>query len=470
MAIDPHPGAVPGPSHPERVSGWVHGLEFPDLPDAVVARARALLLDTLGVAAAGGATPAAGIAYDLAAEQFAAGEAPAAVPLPFDGRPVSASGAAYALATRIDSLDAHDGYQPAKGHAGVALVPALLALGQAAPAPAGRTALAALVAGYEVAARAGTALHASTPDYHSSGAWNALGVAALGARLRGFGEPRAIARALGIAEYHAPRAPMLREIDAPSMLHDSSGWGALAGTAAVLLTERGFSSSPAELPRAEGDWSSLGEQWLILEQYVKPHPVCYWAQPAVRAGLALRSERAIDPARIRRVRIETFHEATRLHAEIPPTTEVAQYALAFPVAAALTRGRLGPAEITRDGLDDPAIGDLVGRIEVVENAQLTQRFPAERLAVVTVERDDGVVFQSEPTQPYGVPDDPMDDAAIRAKFHDYAASALGAERTAALAAAVDRLSDPGADLTSVADLVRDDRHDWEPGNAGEAGR
>ena len=39
--------------------------------------------------------------------------------------------------------------------------------------------LAALVIGYEIAGRAAIALHATVTDYHTSGAWNGLGVAAL---------------------------------------------------------------------------------------------------------------------------------------------------------------------------------------------------------------------------------------------------------------------------------------------------
>jgi len=104
---------------------------------------------------------------------------------------VSAAGAAYAVAARIDNLDAHDGYQPAKGHAGVTVVAALLACAQQRPQGLdGHSALAALVAGYEIACRAGTALHATAGDYHSSGAWNALGAATVGCRLAGLGPGR----------------------------------------------------------------------------------------------------------------------------------------------------------------------------------------------------------------------------------------------------------------------------------------
>jgi len=435
------------------VAAWAHALRFDDIPGDVIARVQDLLLDTLGVAAGAGLTTAGRRAYDLAASQFASGD-DGRVRLPFDGRPVSAAGAAYALATRIDNLDAHDGYQPAKGHAGVALVAALLAFGQEnAVPPGGRASLAALVAGYEIAARAGATLHASTPAYHSSGAWNALGVAVLGARLRGMADARGFGQALGIAEYHAPRAPMMREIDAPSMLHDSSGWGALAGTTAVWLAESGFTGSPAELTATGHEWSDLGSRWLVNEQYVKPHPVCFWAQPAVRAALALRERHGLAPERIRRIRITTFHEATRLAAGVPATTEAAQYALAFPVASALVHGRLGPGEIAGAGLEHPLARDLVERISLAESDDFNARFPAERLASVLVELDDGTVYESPPTQPRGVPADPMDRAAIVAKFRAYAAPVLTESQAATLEEQVLRLDRADATLASVVDAT-----------------
>ena len=68
-----------------------------------------------------------------------------------------------------------------------------------------RDALRALVVAYEIAARAAFALHASVSDYHTSGAWNALGVAAIGCRLRS-ANPDQLRQAFGIAEYHGPGA------------------------------------------------------------------------------------------------------------------------------------------------------------------------------------------------------------------------------------------------------------------------
>ena len=77
--------------------------------------------------------------------------------------------------------DAHDGHNLTKGHAGVAILPALAAVADAGRRIEGREFLTTLVVGYEIATRAGMALHATVTDYHTSGAWNALGCAAVAA-------------------------------------------------------------------------------------------------------------------------------------------------------------------------------------------------------------------------------------------------------------------------------------------------
>ena len=79
----------------------------------------------------------------------------------------------------IDALDAHDGHRLTKGHAGVVILPVLLALCDELAACSGAEFLTRFVIGYEIAVRTGIALHASVDDYHTSGAWNAVGAAAL---------------------------------------------------------------------------------------------------------------------------------------------------------------------------------------------------------------------------------------------------------------------------------------------------
>ncbi len=217
----------------------------------------------------------------------------------FDGRRAGIAGAAFAGASTIDAVDGHDGHVLTKGHAGVAILPALLALCDGtSPGRAvdGREFLACLTLGYEIATRAGIAQHASVADYHCSGSWNSVGCAAVAGRVLAFDEAH-IREALGIAEYFGPRGQMLRTTGAPSMVKDGSGWGAHVGISAAWLAREGFTGAPAVTVEDEGlrrYWADLGTRWRIREQYFKAYPVCRWAQPAVEAALALQRAHGFD--------------------------------------------------------------------------------------------------------------------------------------------------------------------------------
>ncbi len=439
----------------QTVSDFTFALRFEEIPPATVEMATLLTLDTLGVAAAATRMPAAEIARDTAAMLFAAGaDAPSARML-FDTRRVSPAGAAYAGATQIDNLDAHDGYQPAKGHIGVAALPALAAFADTLPAVSGREALVCMVLGYEIGARAGVVLHATVSDYHTSGAWNALAVAAIGARLRGH-DAGQLRQGLGIAEYHGPRSQMMREIDNPSMLHDGSGWGALAGVTAAFLAERGFTGAPAltvEAPEVAHRWADLGSRWETDQQFIKPYPICRWAHAPIDAALRLRRAHGLKAADVAAVEIATFHESSRLAGGMPDTSPRAQYSLPFPVAAAIARGKVGLEEVTGDGLRDPEIARLVAATTVREEAKYNARFPDRgRWGDVTLVLKDGRRLESGETNARGGAEDPLPRAEVVAKFHDYAAPVVGEARAQEIEQAILGLERPGADFKRAIDL------------------
>jgi 2-methylcitrate dehydratase PrpD len=441
---------------------FIHRLSYADLPAAVVTQAKRCVLDLVGVAASGRQTDLSRIVHGFALAQMGGGSGSGARLL-FDGRRASASGAAYAGASTIDAFDAHDGHRLTKGHAGVALLPALLAVSDATSRWDGRELLTSLVLGYEIAIRAGIALHASVSDYHTSGAWNALGCAALVARHLGL-DAAATRHALGIAEYHGPRSQMMRCIDHPTMVKDGSGWGALAGVSAASLAADGFTGAPAVLVE-NGDpiWNDLGRRWTILEQYFKLYPVCRWAQPAVEAAAVLM-QRGASASRIAQVEIRTFHHAVRLGTRPPASTEEAQYALGFPVAALLVRGRLAADEIMSDGLADSAVVAMAERIRVVEDEAFSARFPAERIAVVRITLDDGTLLESQPTAARGDPEAPLADEELVQKFRTLTRMLPRARRAAIERAVADLDRSPSA-AAALAEAVLSPIEDLSP--AGE---
>lgn len=435
-----------------RLSAFIHELRFADLPTPVIEQGQRCVLDLLGIGAVGAGTQLSRFACEHAARHFGAvGVGPRML---FDGRRVSPVGAALAGGMTIDSLDGHDGHVLAKGHVGAALLPTLLALADGDTATLdGPELLTALVMGYEVGVRAGMALHATAGGYHNSGAWNALACAGAAARLLRLSR-QATEHALGIAEYHGPRGPMMRCIDHPTMVKDGSGWGAMTGVSAALLAADGFTGAPALLvhddqPHIAALWTDLGMRWRILELYFKPHPVCRWSQPAVQAALELRNRYQLTAIQVDQVEVVTFHHAARLRTRRPRTTEEAQYSLPFPVAAALARGTVGPAEVGQGGLTDERVLRLSDAITVTERHEYNARFPAQRWAEVTVVLRDGRRISSGPTTAVGDPDRPLTDAALVDKFHTLADGQLGRQRSAAIATAVQQLTDPTADLRQL---------------------
>lgn len=404
------------------LNSFIHQLTLEQLPEAVIQNACTCTLDLLGVGTAGHQTRLSKIMSDFVTAQM-----PGDIPLMFSDKTASLAGATLFGGMLIDSIDAHDGQALTKGHVGVAILPALLALAEQEELD-GPEFITALVIGYEIATRAGIALHSTVTDYHTSGAWNCIAVAAVAARILKLSQRQTL-EALGIAEFYGPRSQMMRCIDHPTMVKDGSGWGAHAGISAAILARSGFTGAPAltlAADNVESVWSDLGQRWYILEQYFKAYPVCRWAQPAVEAVRQIRHEETIDIEKIRAIHIYSFHEATRLHVKQPSTTEQAQYSLPYSVACALMDDIVTAEAIaeTDFGLLNPGRLRLSNRVLTHEVDHYNGLFPAERWAHAVIEMEDGQLLQSAPCIARGNPENPLTSAEIKDKFFTLSRSGL----------------------------------------------
>ncbi len=440
-----------------RVAEFALGTSADQIPASTKEAAALMMLDTMGVLIGAGPMEAGVIARDTAALLYASSSADHSARMLFDGRKVSLAGAAYAAATQTDNLDAHDGYNPTKGHIGVVVIPALLALAEQCPELTGPDALAAVVVGYEIAGRAGLALHASVSDYHTSGAWNALGVAAMTARLRGQ-DPDQLRQSFGIAEYHGPRSQMMREIANPTMLHDGSGWGAMVGISAAILAEQGFTGAPAltvEEDIAAPFWADLGNFWQMEHQYIKPYPICRWAHAAIDGVRHLMLQHDLSHDQIAAIRINSFHEAACLYSGVPKTTSQAQYSLHFAVAVQAVHGRIGVEHISGPGLKDTAVAEFLTRIAVAETDQHNQRFPQGRSADVVIQTTDGRVLESGDVHARGGPEAPMNRQSIIDKFMQFSTPTLGHARASSIRDGILDLVRSGTPFSDLQPLLFD---------------
>ena len=385
-----------------------------NLPDAVQHQAKRCLMDALGALIAGSRTPVAGIMRKTAKEQFGGDQATILV----SGERVSAVGAALANGFFGNALDIDDGYRNVKGHPGACALPPVLTAAEMAGEISGREFLTALVVAYELGIRAGVIRHATYETYHSSGSWGAVAGAAAAGRLMGLSAEK-IFHAMGAAEYHAPIAPMMKGIDTPSMGKDSIGWGCLVAVMSACMARDGFTGvCPLFDDAPDAQWvKNLGDVWEILNLYFKPYAACRWGQPAVAGALQIVRDNALTPKRIRRIRVRTFEAAARLPSGHPKDTEEAQYSLAFPVAAALLDGEVGPAQVLPPRLYDPELLALLDKVSTEGAPEFEAEFPAKAPCEVVVETIAGQTYRSGRIEAIWEPPDRLpSDQELETKF------------------------------------------------------
>jgi 2-methylcitrate dehydratase PrpD len=426
---------------------FIRDTRWVQLPQAVQHQARRCLLDALGALIAGAVTPAARLVADMACSQFRGDDAT----ILFHGSRVSAAGAALANGFSGNALDVDDGYRLVKGHPGACVLPVVLAAAEMASSCSGKDLLTALLIGYEIGIRCGRIRHATYSTYHSSGSWGAIAGAAAAGRLLNL-DAEALWHAMGAAEYHAPIAPMMKGIETPSMGKDSIGWGAMVAMLSVLMARNGFTGiTPLFADTPDPDWiTGLGRDWQINQLYFKPYTACRWAQPAVDGARYLQRQFNLKTEDIRSIRIRTFAAACALHTRPPANTEEAQYNIAFPVAAALVDGEVGPRQVLPPRIFDPIILNLLARVSTEIDEEIEAAFPDKTFAEVIVETEDGRRLSSGRVQPRWEPPHTLPtDSELENKFRWLVSPVIGDTAAGKLMALVWHLED----LEQISDLI-----------------
>lgn len=373
----------------DRAIQFILQATWKDLPSEVQHQARRCLLDSLGALIAGTETSVWKLMAGFCVEQHADDEATILV----TGQRASAVGATLANGFAANALDIDDGHRCIKGHPGACVLPALLAASERCSSLSGEAFLTALIVGYEIGIRAGLIRHALYQTYHSSGSWGAIAGATAAGKVLGL-SANTLRQALGTAEYHAPIAPMMKGINTPCMGKDSVGWGAMVGMASVLMAQRGFTGvEPLFSDASDPEWvTSLGDRYEVLNLYFKPYAGCRWAQPAIAGTLEIAHQNSVASNDISHIRVRTFEAAVKLSRAHPQNTEQAQYNLAYPVAAALIDGELGPRQVLPPRIHDGAVLALADRVEAEVAPEYEQAFPEKTYADVEVVTQDGRIF------------------------------------------------------------------------------
>lgn len=375
---------------------FVGRFEIANLPQEVVEKARACLLNAYGIALDCHDTPYAPVAR--AAALAMDGERKDGATLLGDGRRTSVGGACLANSALFHGRAQEDSCGAA--HFGTILVPLLTAMIEAGHGPVARL-IPALAAGYE----AGGALEktyagATTPGgFRSSAIYGTIAAAAAAARMLNLDEARFAAALSNAVSFSG--GVLQSFADGTDEWRYQVGIVARNGLVAAELARAGSVSAPhafegksgfvRAFARSDADMSAVtkdfGRDWAILRTAFKPYPVCAFNQTPVIAALALREqigERRIARARVRMNPYEMgyagmdstgpFHSISGTLMSIP-----------FCIAATLVRG--APSMQLMTTYDDKAVNALVPHIALAPDSAVPTL-----CAVIEVETDDGARF------------------------------------------------------------------------------
>lgn len=352
---------------------FVATIRWDALPEPVRRKAWMCLLDNLGATLAGTLTRVSAIAADYVAAAWPGDDAT----IVLHKRRASAAGAAFANGCAANGIDIDDSARYAYGHAGAQIFPTALSVAESLGC-SGAQLLCALVVGYEVAHRIGRCWHASRSEYQACGSWGSVACAAVAAHLMEL-TPDQVHHALGIAEYHAPNLPMMRDVDHPAMVKHGIGWAAMTGVVSAGLAARGFTGIPTLLSFPEyQEWGQdIGRNYLMVDGVAwksEHYACCGWAHAGVEGARQLVETNNIKLADIASIRVESSRATARLGTRLPATTEEAQFNQAWPLAAMLIDGEIGPAQMLEERLPDPQIRELAGRVEVVATDEMEELY------------------------------------------------------------------------------------------------
>ncbi len=395
---------------------YVLDLDVHQLPSAVGEAVKDCLIDLLAAAAAGATTPPARHTRRMAASFFADGPSN----VWFTTKRLRPEAAALVNSAAASALDLDDGQRAAGGHPGAAILPSVLAVGQAVDA-GGRDIIAAATAGYEVAVRIGAARDFSRLDTLSTGRWSAYGAAAAAGRLRCV-TPEVLAQALAIAGVLSPGLSAAGySAVMGNQVKEGIPWSVFTGLAALELAEQGM-TGPLDILDHPDYFDGrrilrgLGHTYAVTDVYFKPYACCRWIHAAIDGLIDLMAQAAIASEQITGITVHTFERALRLNNyPDPPTIEAAQYSVPFCLALAARSGAAALLPISPTRLTEPKTVALARRVCLAVDTDMDRRFPTEAGARVVVETDRGR-YEQTVRFPLGDPRNPLGRPRLVEKF------------------------------------------------------
>jgi 2-methylcitrate dehydratase PrpD len=292
--------------------------------------------------------------------------------------------------------------------------------------------------GYEAAGRIAAAMHPhhTLAGFLPTGTCGAFGAAAAASRLMGH-DADGMLNSFGNAGYLLPLSMAEHLMGGYTSKILQGGQAASAGLTAAGLAGAGITGAPYVLegsslgggftqittrgePVLDRIVGGLGDRFSIMDIYFKPYTACRHTHGGAQAALQLVEEEDFTPQDIETVVVHTYAIASTAVGKgvsADSTFVSAQFSLPYVVAACLTDGEMGPAQLREDRTSDPAVLDLAKKVEVKVDPELAKVYPGMTSSRVEITLKSGRTMARQVDIPKGDPRDPMtaDDLAAKLK-------------------------------------------------------
>lgn len=434
----------------QQIARLVAGVTYNGLPDTVRDKAKLLLLDHIGCMVAGSITGGARKMTDYLAGTDGGG------PSTVFGTALrlSPANAAHANATSASMLSLDDSYV-LFGHPGASIIPAALAVAEQG-GKSGKDLIAAVVCGYEMSLRLGTALRPTeTRDRQVKGlaTWQIFGACSAASLLHDFDEV-SVADAFGLVPMHAP-LPFLRKFHSRPMnlLKNNYGWANKGAITAVDLVRAGFHGNRTIFDGDDGFWAmagsnqfasaeltaNWGERFFILDTGFKPYGVCRWIHTTIDALRTLLHHHGFGRADVADIHVETVGEFVQeFNGPWPGSTMEAAFHIPYAVALEF-HDKSSTKGLRDEDLDHPGLKQTAALVRLSALSGADDKFYAKRLlpSRVTVCLKDGTKLTAEAEVPTGAPGGPeFDRPEVQSKFLAITTPILGEVTALRLEAAI----------------------------------
>ncbi|MBN2062042.1 MAG: MmgE/PrpD family protein [Deltaproteobacteria bacterium] len=413
---------------------FVAGIQYRDLTEEVIDKAKNLILDQLGCQLAFATLPWSKIIYRYVEAKHGGKEIST---VSYYGLRTVTEDAVFANATFGHGFEMDDDEAHTMSHPGVVVIPSALALGEAKGIN-GKEFLTAVVAGYDAMLRVGmSSVSMMNRGFHTTAVAGPFGAAAAAGKVMGQDGERllnafsiAASEASGISEYTISGGSVKR-------LH--AGFAAQSGVKAVSLSELGVTGPTAALEGKKGVLQAfaneyfpeeitrdLGREFRILWTGHKPYCCCAAQHTTIDAVSEIIKEHHVRWEEINEIMVEQMPREIRAVGNIvqPEDMISAQFSGRFGIALRLIRGSNGFRDYSDENIRDPELLELAGKITYAEDHEMEKMPPGAAPTRITMKLKNGDTYTSRVDYAKGTPENPMTAEEIKEKFRGLASTVI----------------------------------------------